>query len=148
MPKHPDLDPAQFDVAEPDEFAFVYDSWARSFKKSPWAGCVSARLWPQVSRESSAEIVSRAGAQVLVAYTALADGTRRVMGYSVSEPRKRVLHWLFMKKDYRGYGYGSDLLRQTCGDERGWTYTHRTRASTRFLGTGFVYDATPARIDN
>lgn len=143
----------KFDDAKPDELALVFDSWARSFQKSPWAGCVPNHLYPQVSRAVSSEIVDR-GARVLVAHVELPDGGRRVLGYSVSEPEKRVLHWLFVKKDYRkpsGLCVGTELLRQTCpsGD---WTYTFRTRASTKFLGAGerwgarFFHDPTLARV--
>lgn len=135
----------KFDSPRADEFALVYDAWARSFKKSPWAGCVPNHLWDSVSRATSTEIIER-GARVVVAYADLPDGGRRVMGYSVSEPG--VLHWLFVKKDYRGCGVGRELLAETVrtfpeGDRR---YTHRTRASSRFLGPGWTHDRRPACI--
>lgn len=133
----------KIDTPRADEFPLVFDAWARSFKKSPWAGCVPNHLWDQVSRECAHQIVNR-GARVLVAVTELPDGTRRVMGYSVSEPGKKVLHWLFVKKDYRGMGVGKTLLAETCPGH-GWTYTHRTRASARFL-PGFTWDPTAARV--
>ena len=78
------------------------------------------------------------------------------MGYSVSEPSKRVLHWLYVKRDYRGMGVGTQLLEATCppysgasgerGHSPGWRYTYRTKASTRFLGEGFIWDPVPARV--
>jgi GNAT superfamily N-acetyltransferase len=134
----------KFDLALPDEYSFVFDSWARSFQKSPWAGCIPNHLYPQVSRAASSEIVDR-GARVLVAYVDLPDGGRRIMGYSVSEPDRRVLHWLFVKKDFRGMGIGSALLAETCPDGE-WSYTFRTRASTKFLGPRFEHDAKWARV--
>lgn len=128
-----------------DEFAFVFDSWANSFRKSPWAGCIPNNLYDQVSRATMTNILDR-GARVLVAVTPI-DGHegRRVMGYSVFEPERRTLHWVFVKRDFRGVGVGRTLLAATCpGDDR-WSYTHRTRASAKYLGPRFVWDATSAR---
>lgn len=121
----------RFDTPTPDELALVYDSWARSFRKSPYAGCVPNHLWDQVSRACMSEILNR-GARVIVAVVDLPDGGRRVAGYSVSEPN--VLHWLYVKDDYRGFGYGRELLYKTV---EGWNkapvYTHRTNAAQAFL---------------
>jgi GNAT superfamily N-acetyltransferase len=134
----------KFDDAAPDEYSFVFDSWARSFQKSPWAGCIPNHLYPQVSRAVSSEIVDR-GARVLVAFVELPEGGRRIMGYSVSEPDKRVLHWLFVKKDYRSMGIGRALLAETCPDGE-WEYTFRTRASSKFLGERFKHEPVTARV--
>lgn len=125
----------------PEEYAFVHDSWARSFQKSPWAGCVPNHLYPSVSRAAQQEILDR-GAVIWVAYVELENGTRRVMGYSVSEPDRNILHWLFVKRDYRGLGVGTALLKQTVerfdkNKER--VYTYRTRASAGFLGNAYKH---------
>jgi GNAT superfamily N-acetyltransferase len=143
----------QFDSPRADEFPFIFDSWARSFRKSPWAGCVPNHLYDQVSRATSAGIIDR-GARVIVAVAPLPDGDRRVMGYAVSE--SEVLHWLFVKRDFRRMGVGRALLEETtrawprCSvfDEGHgpWKYTHKTRVSAVFLGAGWVWDPVPARM--
>ncbi len=139
----------RFDAPTPDEFPLIYDAWAQSFRKSPWAGCVPNHLWDQVSRACASEILSR-GARVIVAVQDLEDGTRRVLGYSVSEPDIRTLHWLFVKRDYRRtVGVGRALLAETVKDwdaSKRWTYTHRTASAPRFLGTSFSWDPVPARV--
>jgi ribosomal protein S18 acetylase RimI-like enzyme len=137
----------QFDSPRADELPLVYDAWARSFRKSPWAGCVRNCDWDQVSRATIEEILNR-GARVTVAVQELEDGGRRVAGYSVSEPHAGVLHWLFVKKAFRGMGIGRDLLRETLLDfpQRTPVYTHRTTASSRFLGPGWTHDPAPARV--
>lgn len=138
------------DTPRADEFDLVFDAWANSFRKSPWAGCVPNHMWDAVSRAAASDILDR-GALVLVAVTPIEGQedkfpeVRRVMGYSVSEPDKHVLHWLYVKRDYRGTGVGSALLRATCPDGK-WIYTYRTRASERFLGSRFRWDAVPARV--
>lgn len=136
----------KFADAEPDEYAFVFDSWSRSYQKSPWAGCIPNNLYPQVSRACISEILDR-GARILVMYIDLPEGGRRIMGYSVSEPDKGVLHWLFVKKHARGLTYGTQLLAETVkpfNTER--SYTHRTRASTKFLGSAWTWDDVHARV--
>lgn len=134
-----------------DELAFVFDSWSRSFRKSPYAGCVPNSMWESVSRASMNEIVDR-GAQVRVATVDLPDGTRRVMGYIVAEPQYKVIHWIYVKKDYRRKGIGWNLIRAVAAGEglrerlAGWSYSHRTNASGWLNAIGVKWDATAARI--
>lgn len=139
------------DTPTPEEFAFVFDSWGQSYRKSPWAGTVPNHLWDTVSRETARTILDR-GALVLVAVTPIAGredefpAVRRVMGYTVSEPKRKLLHWVYVKNDYRGTGIGARLLETTCPGDDEWRYTHRTHASSRFLGPRFTYDPVPARV--
>lgn len=146
----------KFDKPTADEFPLIYDSWSRSFKKSPWAGCVTNDMWDQVSRKTMTDIIDR-GADITVAVTPIAGkedqfpAVRRVMGYAVYESERRVLHWLFVKRDYRGCGVGGLLLGYVCnfgadGLPDRWTYTHRTKASPKFLGAGFEWDPVSARV--
>ena len=43
-----------FDSPLADEWPLVFDTWARSFKKSPWAGCVPNHKYDDVSRAAIA----------------------------------------------------------------------------------------------
>lgn len=140
----------QFSTPTSDEYDFIYDSWILSFKKSVWAGCVPNSLWFDTQRTVIREILDR-GATVLVAVSPIAGredefpGIRRVMGYVVAEPKHHVLHWLYVKNDYRGMGIGKALLAAVCPDGE-WLYTHRTKASAGFLGRRFVWNPIPARV--
>jgi hypothetical protein len=52
-----------------------------------------------------------------------------------------------VKRDFRGFGYGRQLLLETMGvSSKAWVYTHRTNASTRFLGHAFSWDPVLARV--
>lgn len=136
------------DTPTADELKFVFDAWSNSFRKSPWAGCIPNHLYDQVSRETARTILDR-GAVVLVAVTPI-DGQegRRVMGFVVVEPNRNVLHFLYVKEMYRRLGIGRALLEAATAEfdpELDYTYTHRTKASTRFLGERFAWNPVPAR---
>lgn len=143
-----------FAPPNPDEYPLIYDAWANSFRKSPWAGCIRNCDYDTVSRATIGEILAR-GARVNTAVQDLEGGGRRVMGYSVSEPSPQVLHWLFVKRDYRGMGVGTQLLRDTVKDWstlEAFRYSHRTRASQKFLHTAcagaipWTHDPATARV--
>lgn len=137
----------EFTAPTTDELAFVVDSWLESFRKSPWAGCVRNDLYQETQRATIVGILAR-GAEITVALAPRLDGVhtgRRVMGYVVAEHPLECLHWVYVKKDYRGHGLGRDLVTRA---SQFWVhprYTHRTRASA-FLPRIFRWDPTPARV--
>lgn len=133
-------------IVEPvaDEFSFIIDAWASSFRSSPWAGCIPNHLYNSVTRAGISEILGRPGTVVKVAVADI-DGGRRVIGFSVSEPGARILHYLYVKRDYRNLGVGEAILAATA-PEGEWDYTYRTLASQPFLGARFTHNAVPARV--
>lgn len=139
----------KFDTPNADEFPFIFDSWARSFRDSPYAGCIRNCDYDHVSRAGMAEIIDRAVVTVAVQDTP--DGQRRIAGYAVYEPDRKVLHYIYVKRDFRGMGVGRSLRRLVCQDVdlKSWRYTYRTNASERFLrvkGAGMKWDTVPARV--
>ncbi len=138
----------RFDEVLPDELAFVFDSWASSFKKSPWAGCVRNADYAAVMRATMSEIIDR-GASVIVGWCPTEDGERRIVGYYVAEKSRPILHWLYVKNGFRGLGMGSELLTDLFTRMPGhtnWSYTFRTLASAGFLGTRFRHNPVHARV--
>jgi GNAT superfamily N-acetyltransferase len=125
----------RIDSPEAEEFAFIFDSWAKAFRMSDWAGVVRNCDWDVTSRAAMAELVDRPTARIEVMVVETEDGTRRIAGYSVSEPSRKILHWLYVKRDFRGMGIGRKLRRSLTSDQElsQWTYTYRTDASARFL---------------
>jgi len=135
----------QFDTPTAEEYPLLFDSWARCWMKSPWAGCIRNCDYDTVSRATIGELIDRPGTRVTVLYTVTEAGIRRVVGYSVSEPAKRVIHWVYVKRDFRGMGNGRRLLAELTTDRRGWVYTHKTNACEKFL-RGMKHDPAPARV--
>lgn len=139
----------KFDSPTADEFPLIFDSWARCWMKSPYAGCVRNCDWDQISRATASEIIDRPTTRVTVLVTETEDGSRRVAGYSVSEPERAIVHWIYVKRDFRGMGLGLRLLNevkaQGAHQNSKWAYTHRTNACERFF-RGMKWDPVPARV--
>lgn len=140
----------QLDSPDADEFKFILDSWSSSFRKSPFAGVVPNNHWAAVSRATMTQLMTRPSVTTTVALAGSSAETRgRVMGYVVSEPG--ILHWLYVKKDYRKLGIGRQLLDSAMvgwgGIEKMYPrYTHRTDVSNKFLPPGWKWDPIPARV--
>ena len=130
-------------TSTPDEseWSLIFDSWARSWMKSPWSGTFRNCDWDDASRKASQELVDRPTTRVVVAYGFTEAGVRRVKGYIVYEPARRIIHWLYTKRDFRGQGVARQLLAfATESTERStWVYTHRTNACSR-LFRGMKHD--------
>lgn len=135
---------ATFEKPLATEWPLIFDSWARSFRNSPWAGCVRNCDYHDVFRAAMSEIVD-GGARVVVLVNPTEDGTRRVIGYSVSDPARKVIHWIYVKRDWRGLGFGRAIRRQIVPDNErsGWVYTYRTDACSRFM-RGMKHDKSKA----
>jgi len=137
-----------FDTPIPDELALVYDSWVESFRKSPWAGCVRNDVWQTCQRATIQGILQR-GAKLTVVLAPVVEGVhtgRRVMGWACTEPQLEVLHYVYMKADFRKHGIARAILLHETGGWHQPRYTHRTRASELLLPRRFRWDPTPARI--
>lgn len=125
----------QYGPPEENEWPLIFDSWARSWMKSAWSGTFRNCDWDELSRKASSEIIDRPSTRVTVAYTFTDKNVRRVAGYVVYEPGIKVIHWLYVKRDFRGHGVARDLLREVLGSTAmpEWKYTHRTNACSRLF---------------
>lgn len=123
----------EFTTPTAEEWPLIFDSWARSFRNSPWAGVIRNCDYPTVSRAAMSEIVD-SGARVTVLVSKTEAGERRVIGYSVSDPTRKVIHYIYVKRDWRGLGMGKRLRQEVVPDNElsKWVYTYRTPACSKF----------------
>ena len=71
--------------AVPDrDYAFVYDTWLESFKRSPWAGPYPMDLYFGVCRETIARLLARPFVRVAVA--TVVGAPEMLHGHVVFEP--------------------------------------------------------------
>lgn len=126
---------------EPSEWNLIFETWALSWRKSPWSGTVRNCDWDVTSRAASGELVDRATTRVFVLCSTTDTGVRRVKGYIVAEPGRKIIHWVYTKRDFRNQGVARRLMQHVMGDTRRaeWIYTHRTYACSR-LFRGMKHD--------
>lgn len=123
------------------EWSLIWDSWARSWMKSPWSGTFRNCDWKELTRAVSQEIIDRPTTRVYVAWGETEDGTRKLKGYIVTEPSRKIIHWLYVKRDFRGQKVAKALLESALldTDRRDWVYTHKTYACN-YLLRGMKHD--------
>jgi GNAT superfamily N-acetyltransferase len=111
----------------PDDVPFIKDSWLKSFRDSPWAGCVSNNMYTEVYNDTVEQLWGR-GAEVWVACAA--HDHAKILGWICVEavPGGRATHYLYIKDPYRRKGLASSLLEKFGGR----FYTFRTRSAQYF----------------
>lgn len=87
-----------------DDVPFIFNSWLKSFRTSPFAGVIPNHLYYEVYRTTIEDLIAR-GAEVLVACDSAKE--TRILGYICFEPN--CLHYLYVKDPYLKLGV-SDLL--------------------------------------
>jgi GNAT superfamily N-acetyltransferase len=129
------------------EQPFVLDGWIRSWRTSPWAGCIANNLVWAATRDTIAGLALR-GANIDVAVSRGTD-TERLVGFVCYE-KPDVVHYLFVKRrGFRGLGIGRQLLahaQSALGLAEPGRFTHRTTASKMLLDLGWTWDPIPARV--
>lgn len=130
---------------EKDDVRLVLDSWLKSYRISPWAGCVPNHLYYDVHHECIEQLLAR-GAEVLVA-AAKHDKTR-ILGWICTERTRdlNVIHFIYVKDPFRQRGLASHLLETVFGtQENRIHYTFRTRDGACLIGEHWVHSPEIAR---
>lgn len=107
------------------DFKFIFDSWLRSWRKSPWAGVIPNNVYYPLTRSNIEQLVGR-GAQFTVA--CLSSAPERILGWVCYEQvgPKAVVHYLYVKDPYLSLGIGEQLVERVPGEQPG-LYTYRYR---------------------
>lgn len=111
--------------ARADDIRFIFDSWLRSWRKSPWAGVIPNNLYFPLTRGTIEQLVAR-GATFTVA--CLAADPERILGWICHEQSgpEAVVHYLYVKDPYLSLGIGDALIARIPGNKPGF-YTFRYR---------------------
>jgi GNAT superfamily N-acetyltransferase len=102
--------------AAADDRAFISRKWAAEMRRSPWARCTP----PDVYWPSQYKTIEALMARSRVVVAADPGDTMHLYGVIVwqrIEPRA-LLHWLYVKPDYRRLGLAAQLAAATLGDAR------------------------------
>lgn len=83
------------------------------------------------SAQRALSIELMAASDVLVAHNV--DDAGHIYGYVVGDADARVMHWLYVKGDFRELGVGTSLMRAMFGDfDDPIAYTQKTCASPHY----------------
>ena len=119
------LNEVAFREPNASDVPFLFDSWLRSWRKSPWAGCIPNNLFFPLTRSSIEQLVGR-GAKFTIA--CLAADPEKILGWCCHElsGEDAVVHYGYCKDCYLGLGILEALVAQIPGNKPGY-YTHRYR---------------------
>lgn len=124
--------------AATEDLSFILDSWLKDYKRSAYAGVVPNNLYDKVYSNTIQQLLDR-GMTVLVAEGTQVNTLIGYIAFEASRSGAGVVHWLYVKKPYRGNGFGCYLLQAAGIDPaKPYFYTFRTRASKKFLSGRFV----------
>ena len=126
--------------AEADEIPFIVDAWARSFRDSPWAGCISNEHYQEAQRATINDLLAR-GARATVAVPT--EGPRRVCGFVAFEAPD-IIHYVYTKRWARKRGLANSMI--SFAAPNGGRFSFRTPSSEFLLRRGFKWNPIPARV--
>ncbi len=101
---------------EPDDFAFVKRRWAGEMRHAPWSrGVPGSVYWG--SQYKTIEALLLQSSTILAVDPADSQHLYGVIVFHRAQVRA-ILHWLFVKAEYRKLGLAKALLAAAFGDAR------------------------------
>jgi hypothetical protein len=130
--------------ATPDAKNLVFSTWLKCYQaNSVHAKRIPKSLFFERHHEVVEAILSRPTTQVLTA--AWSEDPEVILGYAVTEPAKRTVHFVYVKPAFRRSGLAAALLADL---EKPLIYSHSTFAllDLHRKMEGWVYDPYAAFI--
>lgn len=110
-----------------DDVPFVVDSWLESYRRS--VDHVAGPVYWSLHRELADQLLQRS----VITIACHPEDPSHIFGWSAHEMRGglMVLHYVYVKADFRRLGLGRGLLEEIRA--RGCHYTHRTHVGARLM---------------
>jgi GNAT superfamily N-acetyltransferase len=108
------------------DIGFIMSSWKRSWRVSPWAGCIRNDEY-YASISSTIEGLVARGAYFLVAVPSGGPNVSRILGWACAEvlgDGTCAIHYVYVKDPYLRLGIGDKLVNAAKGTKPG-LYTFR-----------------------
>ncbi len=133
-----------------DDRKFILNSWLKSFKHSYYAGTIPDDLYWSVYSDTIQRILDSDDSEVLIACDPKAE--KIIWGYLICERgfTKPVVHWVYIKQPFRGFGIARDLVNASIVKDGGSMYTFRVSdcralCSAEGLFKGAQFSQAPVR---
>lgn len=113
--------PAIIRPAIPADEAFVFDSWLNSYRNSPFSKNIRTTLYFEEHRK----LIQRICAKATVICAVNPEDGNHIYGWACAEPEHPlpVIHYVFVKDLYRGFGVARLLIRELKVSSK-FAYTH------------------------
>ena len=118
--------PIKIRPANEEDVAFIFNSWLKSFRSSPFARVLSNEIYFAGHHKLIEKVLRRSQVSVVCNV----DDSSQIFGYSVTERITGVLviHYIYVKDSYRNMGIANTLLQNAGHDKRNFScYTHHTK---------------------
>lgn len=90
-----------------DDLPFIYNSWLKSFKSSPWAKSIPTSIYYANHKEVIAKILPKA----IIMVACNPEDQSQIFGYAVFTPGRIIaLHYVYVKQPYRRLGIAQVLF--------------------------------------
>ena len=119
---------------------FVIDTWLQTYRRSQFADPIpDFCYW---SRFGHVGLVEEMAETAMFTVACLPGDERFIYGWSCSDPVSGALHYVFVRQEYRGQGFGTLLMGER---SRPLKITHITADFSRYLARGPVLFVNPYR---
>ena len=118
---------------ETADLPFIYNSWLKSYRDAPAVAGIPNTLYYQGQHA----LIERLLKDSVVVVACSSDDPSQIMGYGVGEvqpsPGRTVLHWLYVKHPFRGFGIMRSLEGALVNKASQVFYTHRVKSCDRLM---------------
>lgn len=119
-------------ASDPSDVPFIYSSWLKSYRDAPAVAGIPNGIYYAGQHALIERLLERS--TVVVACSS--DDPQQIMGYGVGEilaPSTAVLHWLYVKHTFRGFGIAKALEGTLVHKAATVFYTHRVKSCDRLM---------------
>lgn len=95
--------PYEIRAAGQTDLPFIFSTWLKSFRKSPWARQIPPTIYFRHEHDRVAQNLN--DSQTLIAHPANDPDT--ILGWACG--RGQLIHWVYVKRTWRGLGIGRKL---------------------------------------
>ena len=125
MSEEPSIESVVFRAGRTDDLNFIYSSWLKGLRYgNDWFEAIDQYQYFRAYHQVLENVLIRPNCSIKVA--CLASDPDVILGYSVFEGSK--IHWIFVKRRWRGIGLGKQLLPVTMS-----VCTHLTKIGKSLL---------------
>ena len=129
-------------TADESDIKFIYSSWLKSFRRSPFAAQISNALYFDGQHKRITHILAKPETNVICVCNP--EDASQIYGWICAEIGGpiTVVHYVYVKRTYRGFGIGKGLIESL--GSKNFIFTHDTGFAQKFGGVYSPYLAMEA----